>query len=101
MIVEVISGYELRCTDGANWQVFQLKERRKRDENKKLSDTVEEEWVGLQSYHASVESGVMWILGHVPKNAKNRDERKNLDEFLESMKKIKSSISRTIKKKEL
>lgn len=96
MIVEVIDGYELRSSDGMNWQVFQYRELKPRG---KYKDRAEDSgWVALPSYHATVPAGVQWIADHIPKSAKNRDARKTLDQFLEDYAKIKTSITKSANK---
>lgn len=96
MIIEVIDGYELRSTDGLNWQVYHFKEFEHRGKNKDRDG--ESGWVALPSYHASVQAGVHWICEHIPKNAKNRDARKTLDQFLEDYGKMKTSITKAANK---
>ena len=100
MIIEVTDGYELRCIDGMNWQVFHLKSVEKKDESRKKTGVFEEQWVGLPSYHGSISAGIDWIINHMPKNAKNREERKNLQQFLADLKKITGKLERLAKKME-
>lgn len=97
MIIEVLDGYELRCTDGMNWQVFQLRQREKRGSDKKRTGIYEEEWVGLPSFHGTVDAGICWIVDNVPKSAKNREARKSLSAYLEDLKKINAQIARSAK----
>ena len=88
MIIDVIENYQLRCTDGMNWQVYyfkhidQEKAKRRRKNVEAEMKEMDQKWVPLPSYHRSVESGVKWILLNMPKNDKYRKNKMTLKSFL-------------------
>ena len=96
MIIEVTDEYELRCTDGINWQVFKFKERKTRGEDRKYTGESEKQWVALPSYHGSIESGVSWIINDMPKK-KTLNQRKTLEQYIKDMKTLERRITKKIK----
>lgn len=99
MIIEVLNGlYELRSSDGMNWQVFEWREIERREKGNKRTGQVDHGWVGLPSYHGTVESGIKWIADYIPKSPKNRGRRATLEQFLDDYGKIKTGITKAANK---
>lgn len=98
MIIEVIDGYELRSSDGMNWQVFEYRKVERREKGNKRTGQIDYEWVGLPSYHGSIAAGIEWISDYIPKSSKNRGRRATLAQFLEDYGKIKTGITKSANK---
>lgn len=96
MIVDVTKNYQLRCIDGLNWQVYQYREVEIR-ENKKPTGKKKMEWVPLQSYHGTVESGVKSIAKNYLKGDEFKNDRVSLKEFISSLEKVKREIGKYAK----
>lgn len=61
MRIELIDGFELRPMNSMNWQVYEFRKVVKKN------GTVAEQWVGLESYHNTVRSALMWLLEYIPR----------------------------------
>ena len=97
MIVDVIDGFQVRCVDKMNWQVYQRCQVKKRNDDKSYSGITEEEWVPLASYHRSLEDAVVWIASYIPKN-KYKGFKMTLDGFLKEMEDISNKIEKSARK---
>lgn len=97
MIIDVIDGFQVRCLDKMNWQVYERCEVKKRGEDKTYTGETAEEWVALPSYHRSVGDAVLWIAGYIPK-ARYRKFKGTLDDFLKAMDDVAARIERSAKK---
>lgn len=90
MIVDVVDGFQVRCVDKMNWQVYELK-------HIDNDSVTEEKWVPLASYHRSVEDAVTWIAGYIPKK-KYKGFKTTLDGFLKEMDDISNKIEKSARK---
>ena len=90
MTIDVVDGFQVRCVDKMNWQVYELK---RIDDN----GVMKEKWMPLPSYHRSVEDAVIWIAGYIPKE-KYKGFKTTLDGFLKEMDGISNKIEKSARK---
>ena len=89
--IRVLEDYELRGMDELNLRVWRFKVI---ENGKRKGET---DWMPLESYHSSIESGVKWIAAHAERTL-SKTETMTLKDAIAALERIDESIARHARK---